>query len=118
MPEPKPKPESESEPEPEPEPAPPPALGVEPPRELVCPLSFKLLVDAVSTSTGQVFDDKAIRAYVDSSAATKNMSAADATRQYVCPMTREHAWRKEIRPIYLVRSMAAAWLAANPGYSD
>jgi hypothetical protein len=92
------------------------APAPEPPPSLLCPISFKLLLNAVGTSTGHSFDEDAIWLYLATPPATDGLKPGEAARKYVCPLTKQKAWLNQIGPNYNLRQLAEDWAKANPAY--
>ena len=85
---------------------------VDPPDELLCPISFELMTRAVMSSTGQCFQEEAITSYI------KGKCVAAGNKQLFkvpCPKTGLFM-DKITTPCYAIRTMAQAWKQANPHY--
>ena len=81
----------------------------DPPDDLCCPISFKLLLDPVVTSTGCCYDRKTIQEYVDKTEKAKG--------PLLCPMTKLPMCRDPYECLY-VRNQARNWLEAHPNYKQ
>lgn len=85
---------------------------LKPPDELTCAISFKLLLDPVGTSTGFCFDRGALSEYIS----LKDAEAGKPLATLPCPLCASEMSRHVV-PCFPVRSMARAWLQANPSYT-
>ena len=81
----------------------------DPPDDLCCPISFKLLLDPAVTSTGCCYDRKTIQEYVDKTEKAKG--------PLLCPMTKLPMCRDPYECLY-VRNQARNWLEAHPNYKQ